>query len=137
MSNELNLPISQAAELLRGLMEVLYLSTSCASGNHQECRQVDEYRSLVCCCTECEHTEFDTNSPTGAAVPLLHLAVNDDERRDSHVYADGEQLGIRQDLFRSLLKVLDGRAGLPETQRLDLAVQLGVAAVLVFAPRSL
>lgn len=137
MSDEMNLPVSQAAELLRGLMEVLYLSTSCASGNHRECRQVDKYRSLVCCCTECEHAELDANSPIGAGVPLLHLAVNEAERRDSHVYADGEQLGIRQDLFRSLVKVLDGRAGLPEAQRLDLAVQLGVAAVLVFAPRSL
>lgn len=135
--DDLNLPPLQAVELLRGLMEVLYLSTACASGNHSQCRQVDKFRALVCCCPECEHTDLVTGKTTGADVPLLHLASTEGERRDSHVYAAGEQLGIRQDLLRSLTKTLEEHTRLNETQRLDLAVQLGIAAVLVFAPRSL
>ncbi|WNI17654.1 hypothetical protein [Actinacidiphila sp. ITFR-21] len=137
MSDDLSLPIPQAVELLRGLMEVLYLSPACASGNHSRCDQVDRFRSLVCCCPECEHADLAAGLPAGADVPLLHLAATEAEQRASHVYAPGEQLGIRQDLHRSLTKTLEERTRLSETNRLDLAVQLGISAVLVFAPRAL
>ncbi|MEW1922230.1 hypothetical protein [Streptomyces sp. NPDC088360] len=134
---DLDLPAGQAVELLRGLMDVLYLSTACAAGQHSQCRQVDKFRSLVCCCPECAHTDIATGTPTGADAPLLHLAATKAERRDTHVYAAGEQLGIRQDLHRSITKTLEEHTRLNQAQRLNLAVQLGIASCLVFAPRRL
>lgn len=135
--DDLNLPTLQAVALLRGLMEVLYLSTGCAAGQHSQCQQVDNFRSLVCCCPECGHTDLVAGKATRADAPLLHLAIAEGERRDTHVYAAGEQLGVRHDLLRSLTKTLEEHTRLSEAQRLDLAVQLGIAACLVFAPRRL
>lgn len=135
--SDLNLPISHAIELMQSLMEVLYLSTACAAGQHSQCRQVDKFRSLVCCCPECGHADLVAGKETSVDAPLLHLAVTEAERRDTHVYAAGEQLGVRHDLLRSLTKTLEEHTRLSEKQRLDLAVQLGIAACLVFAPRRL
>lgn len=137
MSDDLDLSTAQAVELMRGLMEVLYLSTACASGNHSQCRQVDKFRSLVCCCPECEHTDLVAGTPTGADVPLLHLAATEAEQRDTHVYGADEQLGVRQDLVRSIAKTLEEDSRMNEARRLHLAVQVGICACLVFAPRSL
>ncbi|MFC4498495.1 MULTISPECIES: hypothetical protein [Streptomyces] len=135
---DLDMPLHQAAKLLHGLMEVLYLSSACALGHHTMCRGVDEFRSLVCCCVECEHAEVRTAGPTSAGVPLLHLANAEADRLDSHVYSDGEALGVRADLVRALEKTLEetGRRT-SEAKRRRMAVQLGIAACLTFAPRSL
>lgn len=135
--SDLNLPLSHAVELMQSLMEVLYLSTACAAGQHSQCRQVDKFRSLVCCCPECQHADLAAGTGAGADAPLLHLAATEAEQRSTHVYAAGEQLGIRHDLLRSLTKTLEEHTRLNESQRLDLAVQLGIAACLVFAPRRL
>ncbi|MFJ4739104.1 hypothetical protein [Streptomyces sp. NPDC088775] len=135
---DLNLPTSQAAELLRSLMEVLYLSTACASGNHSQCRQVDKFRALVCCCPECGHVDLQASGATSAGTPLLHLAGTNAERLDSHVYADGEALGVRADLVRALEKTLEETTRRTSGgRRRRIAVQLGIAACLTFAPRSL
>ncbi|WP_328749341.1 MULTISPECIES: hypothetical protein [unclassified Streptomyces] len=137
-ATDIDMPLSEAAKLLHGLMEVLYLSTACALGHHTMCRGVDEFRSLVCCCVECEHADVRTVGPTSAGVPLLHLANTEADRLDSHVYTDGEALGVRADLVHALEKTLDetGRRT-REAKRRRLAVQLGIAACLTFAPRSL
>ncbi|MEV8399259.1 hypothetical protein [Streptomyces niveus] len=139
MSDEvLNLPVTQAAVLMRQLMEVLYLSTACASGNHRQCRQVDKFRSLVCCCPECQHSDLRAVGPTSASTPLLHLARTPPERLESHIYSHGELLGVRSDLVLALEKTLQESAPrVREKDRQQVSVQLGIAACLTFAPRSL
>lgn len=135
---DLDMPLNQAAKLLHGLMEVLYLSTACALGHHTMCLGMDEFRSLVCCCIECEHTDVRTAGPTSANVPLLHLANTEADRLDTHVYADGEALGVRADLVRALEKTLvEAGRRTSEARRRRMAVQLGITACLTFAPRSL
>lgn len=119
-----------AAELLRTLMQNLYLSTACAAGDHGRCRLVDKYRGLPCCCTECDHTDLE-GSPPAACVPLLHLG--EDERRPEYVY-DDQGLGVRGDLVQAMSHVLEDHVH--ELRRPAMAHQLAVAAALNFAPRS-
>ncbi|MFF1693098.1 hypothetical protein ACFVXC_05650 [Streptomyces sp. NPDC058257] len=140
MSDELDLDLgtAQAVKLLQALMEVLYLSTACASGQHHQCRGVDKFRSLVCCCTGCGHTSLLGPPPDTAGIPLLHLAEQYDQRDTHHVYEPNGTLGVRADLVRALEKTLDEQLpGLGEESRRALAVQLGITSCLTFAPRSL
>jgi hypothetical protein len=134
----LDLRPDRAAELLQSLMEVLYLSTACALGHHSMCRGVEPFRGLVCCCLDCEHTDVHSTGPTSAGVPLLHKVLAEEERLDSHSYLDGDDLGVRTDLVEALEKDLEEADPhtSPEKRRL-LAVQLGVTACLIFAPRGL
>ncbi|MFD9815161.1 hypothetical protein [Streptomyces sp. NPDC059080] len=135
---ELDIPLGQAASLLHGLMEVLYLSTACALGHHTMCQGVDEFRTLVCCCVECEHTDLRVTGPASVSIPLLHLANTEEDRLDSHVYTDDEALGVRSDLVRALEKSLSENDSSPDgTERRRTAVRLGISACLVFAPRRL
>ncbi|MET9470490.1 MULTISPECIES: hypothetical protein [unclassified Streptomyces] len=140
MSDDLNLPVPQAEDLLRSLMEVLYLSPGCAAGHHVQCESINPFTSLVCCCTECGHVDPRARGLTSAGTPLLHLGCTEDEYLDTHVYADGEALGVRSDLVRALDKTL-AEALTPHTmsddERQRIAVQLGIACCLTFAPRSL
>lgn len=120
----------QDADRLRELMQSLYLSTACAAGDHRECRTVDKYKGLPCCCTVCDHTDLN-GSPPPASVPLLHYAEGD--RRPGYAY-DAWGMGARSDLVAALDHVLEDHVH--ELSRPSLAQQLAVAAALVFAPRS-
>ncbi|MGW3860671.1 hypothetical protein ACWEDZ_04215 [Streptomyces sp. NPDC005047] len=124
--------VRPAAELLHELMQHLYLSTACAADDHGECRQVDKYRGLPCCCTVCDHADL-VGSPPPACTPLLHYAEAG-ERRPEYTYSPGEPLGVRNDLVDALTRVLAHHVH--ELRRPPIAHQLGVAAALTFAPRS-
>lgn len=119
------------AELLRALMENLYLSTACAAGDHARCRLVDKYRGLPCCCTECEHTDLD-GAPPPACTPLWHLAEEGREEA-GYTYA-GQYLGVRSDLYELIERVLAGHVH--ELRRPPIAYEAAVAVALFLAPRS-
>ncbi|MEV6309956.1 hypothetical protein AB0M10_15325 [Streptomyces sp. NPDC051840] len=133
----LNLTPRKAAELLHSVAEVLYLDPACSAGHHQECPGADRYTSRVCCCITCEHADLDARGPLTVATPLLHVAASPADRCESHDYANGEELGVRADMVQALEKALEQSLWLPAGRRHRLAVELGITAALVVAPRSL
>lgn len=109
-------------------MQELYLSTACARGDHVNCRQVDKYGALVCCC-ECGH-----GAPPGPKVqltgPLLHPVDRPEEQLAGYIYREG--MGRRVDLVALATRVvLTVRADPPERKVLDVADMIA----LFFAPR--
>lgn len=102
---------SRAAKIkiLRSLMAELYLSTSCAAGNHMACRFVSEETALVCCCPECAH-DWVLPSKRLATGPLLHSAATPEEQLAGYIYrpaagVEGVQ-GVRADLVRLVTEVV-------------------------------
>ncbi|MFF8283313.1 hypothetical protein ACF06W_11390 [Streptomyces albus] len=80
----------------------------------------------------------DDGPPATPSTPLLHLAATERERDDRHTYLGDDALGVRTDMVQALERTLTER--LPKMRsapRRDLAVQLGLTACLVLAPRTL
>ncbi|AZM47833.1 hypothetical protein DMB38_20400 [Streptomyces sp. WAC 06738] len=123
--------VRDLVELLRSLMQGLYLSTACAAGDHAKCRQVDKYRGLPCCCLECGHADLD-GSPPPVCLPLLHMA-EEGRQEDGYTYLDGQVLGVRTDLYKAISGALE--LHVHELRRDRIAYDAAVKAALVFAPR--
>jgi hypothetical protein len=116
-------------KILKGLMDELYLSTACAAGNHLECRLVDKFRGLVCCCPDCDH---EGRSPKKQLLtgPLLHSANTIAEQRSGYIYRGG--LGRRVDLLRLATRVmLDAR----KEPRAPVLFEIADQIALLYAPR--
>lgn len=110
-------------------MEEVYLSTACASGNHLECRLVDKFRGLVCCCTTCDH-EGRTPKNQLLTGPLLHHAETIGEQRPGYIYRG--TVGRRVDLVRLATALLLRAREEPQGAVLfEIADQIA----LLFAPR--
>lgn len=116
-------------KILRQLMGELYLSTACAAGEHLECRLVDKFRSLVCCCPDCDH-EGRSAKKRLLTGPLLHSVETIAEQRPGYVYRGG--VGRRIDLLRLGTRVmLDARREPQGPVLFDIADRIA----LFFAPR--
>lgn len=110
-------------------MDELYLSTACAADSHLECRLVDKYRGLVCCCQACDH-EGRTPKNQLLTGPLLHPAETIAEQRSGYVYRGG--VGRRVDLLRVATQVLLEARREPRAPVLfDIADRIA----LLYAPR--
>ncbi len=111
------------------LMQRLYLSTACAGGNHLECRLVDKYRGLVCCCPDCGHEGPRLRNVLFTG-PLLHPADTFAEQRPGYIYREG--LGRRVDLVRLATDVILRARNEPQGPVL---FEITDRIALLFAPR--
>ncbi|MEU1816135.1 hypothetical protein ABZ543_13190 [Streptomyces roseifaciens] len=129
--------VTADVELHLALMERQYISTACAAGRCEDCRQVDKFRALPCLCPVCGHVDLAQGSPA-ACGPLLHAARTVREERRGYTYPPGEELGVRDDLLQAHLRVMRMCSALvPRALHQEFAWRHAISGVMVFAPRHL